>query len=131
MIDEAMREKTRLAALPESLRGELEEWLTGHNHWLLFPSPLGKVYQRSREEIESILHRGREIIPDLDFRMCRTTFASLFQGDEADRTSIMGHVSPAFTLKVYRKPIMERRQNSVEDMDRRLRVVRIDKKRQA
>jgi integrase len=140
MIDEAMvhgtvklpkREKTRLAALPESLRGELGEWLATHTHRLLFPSPRGKVYQRSREEIEAILDRGREIIPDLDFRMCRTTFASLFEGDEADRTSIMGHTSTAFTLKIYRKPIMDRRQKSVEDMDRRLRVVRIDKKRQA
>ena len=68
MIDEAMvrgrvklpkREKSRLAAMPESLRAELEEWLTTHNHRLLFPSPTGRVYQRSRANIEEILDRGQ------------------------------------------------------------------------
>ena len=139
MIDEAMvhgkvklpkREKTRLAAIPDSLRVELEEWLMTHNHRLLFPTPRGSVYQRSRKEIVEILKRGQAIIPDLSFHMCRTTFASLFDGDEADRSSIMGHTSTAFTLERYRKPIMERRQRSVEELDRRLKVVPI-KKRQA
>jgi len=137
MIDEAMvrgvvklpkRNKVRKAALPESLRAELEEWLTSHDHRLIFPSPHGRVFQRSREEIEEILKRGRATgISDLTFRMCSTTFASLFQGDEADRTSIMGHSSTAFTLELYRKPIMERRQRSVEELDRRLKVVSIKK----
>jgi integrase len=86
------------------------------------------VYQRSREEIEEILKRGRAVgIPDLTFRMCRTTFATLFEGDEADRSSIMGHTSTKFTLERYRKPIMERRQRSVEEIDRRLKVVSIQK----
>jgi integrase len=90
------------------------EWLRGH------------VYQRSRQEIDDILERGRAVgIPDLTFRMCRTTFATLFDGDEADRSSIMGHTSTKFTLERYRKPIMERRQRSVEEMDRRLKVVPI------
>ena len=137
MIDEAMvrgtvklpkRNKTRLAALPESLRAEIDEWLTSHDHRLLFPSPRGHVYQRSRQEIDEILERGRAVgIPDLTFRMCRTTFATLFDGDEADRSSIMGHTSTKFTLERYRKPIMERRQRSVEELDRRLKVVSIQK----
>jgi integrase len=141
MIDEAMvrgkvklpkRNKVRKADLADSLRGELEEWLTSHSNRLIFPSPTGKVYQRSRDEIQAILDRGRAVgIPDLTFRMCRTTFASLYLGDEADRSSIMGHTSTAFTLERYRKPIMERRHNSIEELDRRLKVVRIDKKRQA
>jgi integrase len=139
MIDEAVvcgkvklpkRNKKRLAALPESLRAELEEWLTGHDNRLLFPSPRGLVYPRNRKEIQEIPKRGRKIIPGLTFRQCRTTFASLFQGDEADRTSIMGHTDTKFTLERYRKPIMERRQRSVEELDRRLKVVPI-KKRQA
>jgi integrase len=137
MIDEAMvrgkvkgpkRNKIREAALPDSLRAELEEWLTSHDHRLLFPSPRGCVFQRSREEIDAILERGRAVgIPDLTFRMCRTTFASLFEGDEADRSSIMGHTSTEFTLARYRKPIQERRQRSVEELDRRLKVVPIRK----
>lgn len=140
MIDEAVvlgkvklpkRNKTRLAAIPESLRAELEEWLTTHSHRLFFPTPRGKVYARGRKEIQQIAERGREIIPDLTFRMCRTTFATLFDGDEADRSSIMGHTSTAFTLARYRKPIMERRQRSVEELDQRLKVVRINQKRHA
>jgi hypothetical protein len=60
--------------------------------------------------------------------MCRTTFATLFDGDEADRSSIMGHTDSRFTLERYRKPIMERRQRSVEELDRRLKVVSIHKR---
>jgi integrase len=139
-IDEAMvngklklpkRNKIRTAALPESLRAELAEWLAGHTHRLLFPSPSGKVYHRSSDDIQAIVTRGRAIISDLTFRMCRTTFASLFEGDAADRTSIMGHYDEKFTLAVYRKPIQERRQKSIEELDQRLKVVRIDKKRSA
>jgi integrase len=126
------REKIRTAALPESLRAELEEWLSKHSHRLIFPSERGKVYSSSSKDIEEILHRGRAVgIPDLTFMMCRTTFASLFEGDEADRTSIMGHSSTAFTLAKYRKPIQDRRQKSIEELDERLKVVRIDKKLQA
>jgi hypothetical protein len=43
----------------------------------------------------------------------------------------MGHYDEKFTLAVYRKPIMERRQRSIEELDKRLKVVRIDKKRSA
>jgi hypothetical protein len=81
------------------------------------------VCRRSADEIQAIQDRGRELIPGLTFRQCRTTFATLFEGDEADRTSIMGHASTKFTLERYRKPIMERRQRSVEDLDQRLRKV--------
>lgn len=137
MIDEAVvcgkvklpkRNKTRLAALPESLRAELEEWLTSHDNRLIFPTPRGLVYNRGRKEIHDIAKRGREIIPDVTFRMCRSTFATLFQGDEADRSSIMGHTDTKFTLERYRKPLMERRQKSVEELDRRLKVVPINKR---
>ena len=139
-IDEAMvngklklpkRNKIRTAALPDSLRAELVEWLAGSNHRLLFPSPLGKVYHRSSDDIQAIVERGRTLIPDLTFRQCRTTFATLFEGDEADRSSIMGHTSTAFTLARYRKPLQERRQRSIEELDKRLKVVGIDKKRSA
>jgi integrase len=119
-----------LAALPGS-RAELVEWLAGSNHRLLFPSPLGKVYHRSSDDIQAIVERGRALIPDLTFRQCRTTFATLFEGDEADPSGIMGHTSTAFTLARYRKPLQERRQRSIEELDKRLKVVGIDKKRSA
>jgi integrase len=99
MIDQALvrgklklpkRNKTRVAALPESLRIEIEDWLAGHGSRLIFPSPTGKVYCANSDDILGIIERGRAIIPDLTFRMCRTTFASLFEGDAADRTSING-----------------------------------------
>ena len=126
------RNKVRTAALPDSLRGELTDWLAGHNDRLIFPSERGHVYRRSAKQIEEVLARGRAVgIPDLDFRTCRATFATLFDGDAADRTSIMGHFDEKFTLEHYRKPLQERRQKAVEALDQRLKVVRIDKKRSA
>jgi integrase len=122
--------KLRLAVLPDSLRAELVEWLATHTNRLVFPSSNGHLFQRSAKPIQAIIRRGRALgIPHLEFRMCRTTFASLFEGDEADRTSIMGHHSANFTLERYRKPIQDRRQKAVENLDRRLqKVVVIPKK---
>ena len=89
---------------------------------------MARILRRPQRQTGS-RQRGRELgIPDLTFRMCRTTFASLFEGDEADRSSIMGHTNTKFTLEVYRKPPQERRQRSVEDLDRRLKVVEMPKK---
>jgi integrase len=117
--------KARNAPLPESLREEIEEWLSSHDHQLMFPTPRGLMHRRSDYHMMAMEERARVSakIPDLTFRMCRTTFASLFEGDEADRTGIMGHHSPAFTLEVYRKPVTERQRGSVEALDRRLHVV--------
>lgn len=118
------RNKVRVAKLPTSLRAEIEEWIAMHDHRLLFPSGAGQVYYRGSDSIQAIVERGRKIVPGLTFRQCRTTFASLFDGDAADRTSIMGHTSEKFTLERYRKPIQERAQQSVEKMDLRLTVVK-------
>jgi integrase len=60
--------------------------------------------------------------------MCRTTFATLFEGDLRDAQEILGHHSEAFTLRVYRKPIAERQRRAVEDLDARLKVVEIKRK---
>jgi hypothetical protein len=43
----------------------------------------------------------------------------------------MGHTSTAFTFARYRKPLQERRQRSIEELDKRLKVAGIDKKRSA
>ena len=55
--------------------------------------------------------------------MCRTTFTTLFDGDIRDAHAQLGHHSSAFTLQVYRKPVATRQQASIEDLDRRLKVV--------
>ncbi len=119
-----------MQARNESLRAELNEWLGTHDNRMIFPAADGGPHRSvCDEEMRRILGRGRACgIPDLEFRMCRTTFASMFDGDEADRTSIMGHTSTEFTLARYRKPIQERRQESVEKLDRRLKVVPIKKR---
>jgi integrase len=122
------RNKIRTAPLPDSLRAELEEWLGTHNNEIVFPAPEGDHCHREDAGVKAIIERGRAIIPDLQFRMCRTTFATLFEGDEADRTSIMGHFDTKFTLEKYRKPLEERRKQAVEDLDRRLKVVPIKKR---
>jgi integrase len=59
--------------------------------------------------------------------MCRTTFATLFEGDIKDAQEMLGHHSAAFTLQVYRKPIFARQQRAVEELDSRLKVVPIRK----
>ena len=43
--------------------------------------------------------------------------------------NVLSYHDEKFTLEVYRKPIQERRQKSIEALDKRLKVVRIDKKR--
>jgi hypothetical protein len=55
--------------------------------------------------------------------MCRTTFATLFEGDVRDAQEVLGHHSPTFTLQVYRKPIAARQQGAVDAMGNRLRNV--------
>lgn len=66
-------------------------------------------------------------IPDLTPRMCRTTFATLFEGDIKDAQAILGHHSAAFTLQAYRKPIAARQTAAIEALDQRLKVVPIRK----
>jgi hypothetical protein len=53
------------------------------------------------------------------FRQCRTTFATLYDGDPKDRQAILGHHSEQFTMRVYQKPIAARQQASVEELDSR------------
>jgi len=47
-------------------------------------------------------------IPDLTFRMCRTTFATLYGGDPRDLQASLGHSTVDLTMRVYRKPILAR-----------------------
>jgi|SRR5579871_301790 len=117
--------KTRIAPLCESLRAELQEWLASHPHYLVFTTPGGKMMRRSDIYMRAIQETARTAagISDLTYRMCRTTFATLFEGDIRDAQEILGHHSAAFTLQVYRKPVAARQQGAVDAMDKRLRNV--------
>ena len=67
--------------------------------------------------------RAASGIEDLTFRMCRSTFATLFEGDVRDLEELLGHHSPEFSLKHYRKPRPSRQFEAVEAMERRLKLV--------
>ena len=60
---------------------------------------------------------------DLTPRMCRTTFATLFEGDISDNQAILGHHSAAFTLQTYRKPVTARQTEAIEALDHQFKVV--------
>ena len=126
------KKKERMAPLPASLRAELEEWLGSHKHNLIFPTRTGRMHRRGDLYMLAVERRARKSaqIPDLTYRMCRTTFTTLFEGDIRDAQEILGHHSPEFTLRVYRKPITERQQAAIEALDKRLNVIPIDAKKQ-
>jgi integrase len=122
--------KTRYAPIPASLRIELNEWLSARSDspdTLFFTGPRGGMISHDgwgRDILESA--RAAAKIPDLTFRMCRTTFATLFDGDIKDAQEILGHHSTQFTLDTYRKVVSTRAAAGVEEMDKRLsRVVPI------
>jgi integrase len=98
--------KTRTAPIPASLRAELEEWLATHSHRLTFPKDDGTVHCRTDRALRAIVGRARAAanIPDLTFRMCRTTFATLSEGD-MDVQASLGHHAAEFTLRHYRKSL--------------------------
>jgi len=116
--------KIRYAPIPGSLRTELDCWLASRPpepNALVFPAPRGgPIWNDSAGQ--KILERARTAaeIPDLDFRMCRTTFATLYDGDLKDAQEILGHHSAAFTLERYRKPLPERAAAACEELDARL-----------
>ena len=77
--------------------------------------------------LEAMVSRARSTtkIPDLTFRTCRTTFATLFEGDIADVQASLGHHAAEFTLRLYRKSVTARHPAAVEELDRKLKVVPI------
>jgi len=91
--------KIRIAPIPSS-RAEVEEWLATHSHRLMFPTNDGAMWERTTRRndglLEAMLRRARSAtkIPDLTFRMCRTTLATLFEGDIADVQASLGPNSP-------------------------------------
>ena len=124
--------KTRRAPIPASLQKELEEWAESTPGNLLFPGPDGEMLNRKGVLTAAMLNRARLAakISDLTYRMCRTTFATHYEGDLKDLQETLGHSSLEMTMLAYRKPIPDRQHAAVEDLDARLtgKVVPILKK---
>lgn len=127
--------KVRWAPLPAGLRADLERWAAGVPGELLFPTARGHMDHRGSPGMRAIRDalRAAALIPDLTPRMCRTTFATLFNGDPRDVQGILGHASVDLTMNIYRHPITERQQESVDEMEARFtgRVVGIAEKKRA
>jgi integrase len=88
---------------------------------LIFPNTQGAMASWDGRDIRGFLNAGRVAagVPHLTFRHCRTTFATLYEGDPRDRQAILGHYSEEFTRRVYQKPILDRQKASVEGLDAR------------
>lgn len=118
--DQTKTRKIRYAPIPADLRREIGQWDSGHPE-LIFPTLTGKMQTRDGHSMRAILSRGRALakIPDLKFRMTRTTFATLFDGDLRDAQEIMGHSDLRMTVGTYRKAQAARMQASVDEMNAR------------
>jgi integrase len=115
--------KTRCVPLPPLLHGELDRWGASQPGRLLFPNSNGNMDRRASDAMRTILRDVRTAagIPDLTPRMCRTTFATLFQSDPRDIQDILGHSTVDLTMEVYRRPITSRQVAAVEELEARLR----------
>jgi integrase len=114
--------KTRIAPLAPGLRQALEDWAENTDSALLFPTPTGKMHWRQSDPMTEFVNRGRVAagIPDLMPRMCRTTFATLWRGDPSDVQGVLGHHDLKLTMDVYRRPVLDRQQATVTELEARL-----------
>lgn len=121
--------------IPESLRREIEEWIAVAPGDLMFPNLYGVMHSRHGDAMGNMVLRARAAtgIQDLDFRRCRTTFATLYDGDVRDLQAILGHSRPDMTMKRYKRPIVARQQADVEELEARLsrKVVRMPAREKA
>jgi Phage integrase family len=115
--------KTRIVPLPPALHGELDQWAAGQPGDLIFPNGRGGMDRRARDAMRDIVRNVRLAsgIADLTPRMCRTTFATLFDADPRDLQDILGHSSVNLTMEVYRRPITSRQLAAMEEYEARLR----------
>jgi integrase len=88
---------------------------------LIFPNAIGTMYSLSSPVIRDFLKAGRAAAGGLHltFRHCRTTFATLYEGDPRDRQAILGHHSEEFTRRIYQKPILDRQKASLNALEAR------------
>jgi integrase len=129
------RRKIRLISLPAVLRSELEDWAARVNGDLLFPGQTGGMLNRNGAEVIPMLARTRKELgmPDFTFRQCRTTFSTLYRGDPRDLQEALGHADLKLTMNIYRKPILERQQAAMDELEARLagKLVPIKKRKGA
>ena len=115
--------KTRAVPLSRHLQAEIEEYLAERqdSNPLVFPSQRGTILYREGWPLFA-LERARAAagIADLDYRMCRRTFATLYRGEDVDVRDLLGHQSAATTQRHYIKPISERQRDAIEEMERRV-----------
>jgi integrase len=80
------------------------------------------MFSRASTVIRDLQARGRAAsgVPDLQFKQCRTTFGTLFDGDPKDAQDILGHSTVDITMRYYKKSIAERQKASVEELESRL-----------
>ncbi|MEN6537619.1 MAG: tyrosine-type recombinase/integrase [Bryobacteraceae bacterium] len=120
--------KKRTAPLAAQLRADLVAHIEAmpQSQVLLFPNNDGTMRWLNQERTRNLLISARKAagVPDLTWRMCRTTFASLFDGDVSDAQSILGHARPEFTATVYRRAQQERAQKSVDKLAARVVPIR-------
>jgi integrase len=123
--------KRRLVPIGATLRSELADWARTVEGDLLFPGRNGVMLNRKGEEVTPMLSRARKGlgIPDLTFRQCRTTLATQYRGDPRDLQEALGHADLKLTMNIYRKPILERQQAAMDELEARLagKVVPIKK----
>jgi integrase len=116
------RRKHRLIALSSVLRSQLGDWAARVEGDLLFPSQTGTMLSRNGAEITPMLSRARKELgmPRFTFRQCRTTFSTLYRGDPRDLQEALGHADLKVTMNIYRKPIVERQQAAMDELEARL-----------
>lgn len=120
IVGRTKNKELRMAPLAPALRIDLEAWAATCDGPMLFPGRCAR-YQCNRE-LREMLDRARiaAAITDLTFRMCRTTFATLFEGHLADVQEILGHHTAAFTPEKYKRAVPLRQQAAVEELETRL-----------
>jgi len=115
--------RIRVVAIPLVLEVEIRHWLgmQVQTSPLLFPSAKGGVRHRNHWPA-GLLKRARAAagIPDLTFRMCRATCATLLDADIADVQAVLGHTRARMTLEHYRKTVPERQRAAIEELAGRL-----------
>jgi integrase len=113
--------KTRTAVLTATLRRDLLEWAEKQFGPLIFPKEDGRMDRRNTRANDAATREIRQLtgIADLTPRMCRTTFATHFEGDPSDIRDLLGHAS-LDTTAIYKKPIAPRQQAAVEEYEARL-----------
>lgn len=101
----------------------------------MFPGRNGGMLNRKGEEVTLMLRRARKElgIPNLTFSPSPNHVLDALPGDLRDLQEALGHTDLKLTMNIYRKPILERRQAAMDELEARLagRLVPIKKLKEA